>query len=109
MDGFKALVPYIGAAISIGGGFAMLYVPPTGMEGQAGTVAFATALIVGGLAALGVTVAVPAVRADARRSAMMESALTPRRRSPRASPATPTPTPSGQFSYSETTTTERKG
>ena len=72
METLKGLTPYIGAAVAIALGAALLYVPPLGMGGQSGTVAFATALIVGGLAALGVTVAVPAVRADARRAALAE-------------------------------------
>ncbi len=73
MDTLRALTPFVGAAISIALGAALLYLPPAGMGGQSGTVAFATALIVGGLAALGVTVAVPAVRAEARRTAVAES------------------------------------
>jgi len=79
----KTIASYVGSAIAIALGVGMLYVPPTGMGGQSGTVAFATALIVGGLAALGVTVAVPAVREQARRVGRAEGAIAASTRSPK--------------------------
>ena len=75
----KTIASYVGSAIAIALGVGMFYVPPVGMGGQSGTVAFATALIVGGLAALGVTVAVPGVVRQARRAALAEA---PRRQVP---------------------------
>lgn len=71
----KQIAAYVGSAVAIVLGVAMLYYPPAGMGGQSGTVAFATAMIVGGLAALGVTVAVPAVREQARRVGRAEGAI----------------------------------
>jgi len=43
VETLKGLTPYIGAAVAIALGAALLYVPPLGMGGQSGTVAFATA------------------------------------------------------------------
>jgi len=70
--GIEKAASYVGSAIAIAGGFGVLYFPPPLMGAGAGTVAFATTLIVGGLAALGVTVAVPRAVDNARRAALAE-------------------------------------
>lgn len=56
----------IASAATAVAGFVMLYAPPVLLGTGNGTVAFATALIVGGLAGLGVSVGLPAARASAR-------------------------------------------
>ncbi len=58
-----------GALISIGLGIALIWLPPASIADQAGTFLTAGAFITGGLAALGVTVTIPAVRAQAAREA----------------------------------------
>lgn len=57
---------YVGAAVAIAFGVALLWFPPTTLAGQAGTVGAAFAFVTGGLAAVGVTVTVPAIRTAAR-------------------------------------------
>ncbi len=78
----KQIAAYVGAGIAIALGVALLYVPPAVLSGEASTVGWAASFITGGLAAIGVTVAVPAVRAEARRSALVDE--TERRRVRRA-------------------------
>lgn len=66
----KTIAAYIGALIAIGVGAALLWFPPANLAGQAATVGLAVGFITGGLAAVGVTVSVPAVRAQAKREAL---------------------------------------
>jgi hypothetical protein len=66
----KTIAAYIGALIAIGIGAALLWFPPQGLASQAATVGLAVGFITGGLAAVGVTVSVPAVRESARREAL---------------------------------------
>lgn len=79
----EKIAAYVGAIAAIGFGVALLWVPPAALAGQAGTVGAAFAFVTGGLAAVGVTVTVPAVRTEARRTALAEIALT---RRPRRTP-----------------------
>jgi len=57
---------YVGAGVAIAFGVALLWLPPANLAGQAGTVGAAFAFVTGGLAAVGVTVTVPAIRTAAR-------------------------------------------
>lgn len=75
-----SLIAKLAAAASVAGGFAILYVPPTLLGVGAGTVAFATSLIVGGFAALGVAIGIPAARASARREVQGPDPVTRARR-----------------------------
>lgn len=80
----KTVAAYSGALIAIGIGAAMLWFPPASLASEAATIGLAVGFITGGLAAVGVTVTVPTVRAQAQR----EGALTATRRT-RASRAKP--------------------
>lgn len=73
----KTIASYVGSALAIGFGVALIWFAPTELRGQAGTIGAGFSFVTGGLAALGVTVTVPAVREQARRAALAESA--PRR------------------------------
>lgn len=73
----KEVVSYVGAALAIGFGVALLWVPPTNLAGQAGTVGAAFAFVTGGLAAVGVTVTVPVVRAAALREGVQRGMAAP--------------------------------
>ncbi len=66
MDG-KTIAAYVGAAISIAFGVALLWFPPTNIAGQPGTVGAAFAFVTGGLAALGITITIPRLLEIARR------------------------------------------
>ena len=68
MDVFKQLVPYIASAAAIGVGLLSVTAPPIFDLSRD----LAVAMVVGGFAGLGVTVAVPQVRSDARRTAVAE-------------------------------------
>jgi hypothetical protein len=84
VDG-KTIAAYVGAAVSIGFGVALLWFPPTNIAGQPGTVGAAFAFVTGGLAALGVTVTIPKVFEIAR----LEAATTTVHMSQHASTAYP--------------------
>lgn len=75
----KNIVAYVGSAIAIAFGVALLWIPPATLAGQAGTIGAAFSFVTGGLAALGVTVTVPAVREQARRAARLEAEASPKR------------------------------
>lgn len=62
----KEIASYVGAGIAIAFGIALLWAAPASLSGQAGTVGAAFAFVTGGLAAVGVTVTVPAIRTAAR-------------------------------------------
>ena len=69
MDTAK-LASYAGSLIAIGLGVALIWIPPASIADQAGTFLTAGALLTGGFAGLGVTVTIPALRAQAQREAM---------------------------------------
>ena len=69
----EKIAGYIGAAVAIGFGVALLWIPPVGLAGQAGTVGAAFSFVTGGLAAVGISVTVPAVKAAAYRSAAKDA------------------------------------
>ena len=83
----KTGAAYVGALIAIGIGAALLWFPPAGLASQAATVGLAVGFITGGLAAVGVTVSVPAVRESAHREGVREG--TAIRRASRARSAKP--------------------
>lgn len=60
MDSAK-VAGYVGAAIAVGFGIALIWFPPISLAGQAATVGAGFAFVTGGLAAVGVTVTVPAI------------------------------------------------
>lgn len=65
METFKALVPYAASAVAIAVGLASVTAPPIFTLARD----LAVAMIVGGFAGLGVSVAVPSVVRTARRAA----------------------------------------
>ena len=74
MDAAK-IASFVGAGLAIAFGVALLWFPPAGLvnpdhTAQAGTVGAAFAFVTGGLAAVGVTVTVPAIRASAQREVL---------------------------------------
>ncbi len=83
-------MPYLASAAAIVVGLLSVTEPPIFTLARD----LAVAMIVGGFAGLGVSVAVPAIRTDARRSAMLEYAMAPRRT--RREPAPKTTRPVGQ-------------
>lgn len=83
----KEIAAYIGSLIAILIGVALIWIPPVSMADQAGTFLVAGAFITGGLGGLGITVAIPAVRAQAKREV-----LAPTRRS-RSRNSAPPPAP----------------
>ena len=76
-DTIKQLATYAGSVISIGLGVALIWAPPATIAGDGGTFLTAGAFITGGLAALGVTVTLPAVRAQARAEGEARAARRP--------------------------------
>jgi hypothetical protein len=66
----KMVASFVGAAVAIGFGAALIWFPPPTLAGQAGTYGAAFSFVTGGLAAVGVTVTVPAVREAAKREAL---------------------------------------
>jgi len=64
----KELAAYLGAVFAIVFGIVLLWTPPAILAGQAATAGTALAFITGGLSALGVTVAIPAVKESAKRA-----------------------------------------
>lgn len=76
MDIGKA-ASFIGATAAIAFGVALIWFPPANLAGQAGTVGAAFAFVTGGLAAVGVTVTVPVVRAAALREGVQRGMAAP--------------------------------
>ena len=68
MEVFRMLIPYVASAAAIAVGLLSVTAPPIFALSRD----LAVAMVVGGFAGLGVTVAVPQVRADARRTAVAE-------------------------------------
>jgi len=77
------IASYIGGAIAIALGTAIVWFPPASIADQAGTFLVAGALWTGGLGAFGLTIAIPALRAQASREALAA------RRTRKAKPAPP--------------------
>ena len=76
------IAAFVGAAISIAFGVALLWFPPTSMvnadgTAQAGTVGAAFSFVTGGLGAIGVTVGIPAVRNAAIREGVQRGMAAP--------------------------------
>lgn len=82
----KTIAGYVGSAIAIGIGVALLYVPPAVLAGEASTVGWAASFITGGLAGVGISVAIPNVVRTAKLAGAAEAETDRRARLRRVGP-----------------------